>query len=52
METHGDWASVDEMAAPGGFMDAFASDGATPIGPRLGNGEYTASVSRYFTTAP
>ncbi|GEM_PF-701612 len=52
VETHGDWTDVDAMAGPGGFMDAFASDGATPIGPRLGNGAYTASVSRYFTTAP
>lgn len=52
VETHGDWTDVDAMAGPGGFMDAFASDGATPIGPRLGNGAYTASVSRYFTTTP
>ncbi len=52
VETHGDAGSVDEMAASGGFMDAFSADEETPKGPRLGSGSYTASSRRSFTTAP
>jgi len=52
VETHGDAGSVDELAASGGFMDAFSADAETPKGPRLGSGSYTASDYRSFTTAP
>ena len=53
VETHGDAGSVDEMAAPGGFMDSFSfAVYPEPLGPRLGSGQYTTSGYRSFTTAP
>ncbi len=53
VETHGEAGSVDELAAPDGFMDAFSfTTYPEPMGPRLGSGSYTASNWRSFTTAP
>ena len=53
VETHGDASSVDELAAPGGFMDSFSfATYPEPLGPRVGSGSYTESDYRSFTTAP
>ncbi len=53
VETHGDAGSVDEQAAPGGFLDAFSFTSIPePLGTRFGSGSYTSSDYRYFTTAP
>jgi hypothetical protein len=52
VETHGKPASVDAMAAPGGFADAFALDRKHPAGRVRGSGELTASKRLEFETAP
>jgi hypothetical protein len=52
VETHGKPASVDAMAAPGGFADAFALDGNRPAGPPSGSGKLTISKRLEFQTAP
>lgn len=49
--THGSFGSVDEMAGPSGYLDAFAVE-AEPVGPNLEDGQYTISAARYFTSAP
>jgi hypothetical protein len=52
VETHGTQATVDEMAAPEGFLDAFSWNTSYPVGPRRGDGQYTMSRPRHLTTAP
>lgn len=52
VETHGDQATVDELAGADGFLDAFSLDTSYPLGPRRGSGAYTVSAARNFTTAP
>jgi hypothetical protein len=51
VQTHGDPASVDDMAGPHGFADAhgyYRNTNASP--PR--DGSFTVSLSRGFNTAP
>lgn len=52
VETHGDYATVDEMAGPSGFMDQFSWDWENPIGPNQQDGSFTLSGRYGFTTAP
>ncbi len=53
IETHGDYATVDDMAGPAGFIDSFgASWGSSPTGPTRQNGSFTYSGSYPFTLAP
>ena len=52
VESHGDYASVDGMAEPEGFLDAYSADRGTPLGRRRGDGTYTISAERAFVTAP
>jgi len=47
--THGAYASVDAMAAPGGFLDEFSRDEQTADGPRQTTGEFTDSPPRSVT---
>jgi hypothetical protein len=54
VETHGSFATVDEMAGPNGFADGYS--GATyvggigePQGLRQESGSYTVSTRSYFT---
>jgi hypothetical protein len=50
VETHGNAATVDELAGPQGFADSFgASMGSGPSGPRRDSGTYSISMSRRFT---
>jgi hypothetical protein len=51
VETHGQQTTVDEMAGPDGFLDAFSWETDRPAGPRQGEGEFTMSAARSFTTA-
>jgi hypothetical protein len=51
VETHGDYATVDGMTGPAGYMDSFSGDFTTPTGPNAASGRYTLSTARYFTTA-
>ncbi|MES1188300.1 MAG: hypothetical protein ABUL60_31070 [Myxococcales bacterium] len=50
--THGNFASVDEMASAGGFLDEYSRDELMPDGPRNTTGEFSDSLTRGFTTAP
>ncbi|RYZ04573.1 MAG: carboxypeptidase regulatory-like domain-containing protein [Myxococcales bacterium] len=50
--THGDYASVDAMLGPNGFLDAFGYSSGTPVGPRQTSGSYTTSVESRFEKAP
>ena len=52
VETHGKLATTDAMTGPTGFMDPFSGDNAAPRGPHTGDGQYTISSARLFTTAP
>jgi len=52
VEVHGDAASVDHLAGPAGFLDAFSWNDTYPTGPRRGSGTFTRSAARYFTPAP
>ncbi|MEO8899985.1 MAG: hypothetical protein ABI488_00345 [Polyangiaceae bacterium] len=54
VETHGTPASVDAMAGPSGFLDAFSADdyAASPAGPRTADGSYTISTVLTVTAAP
>ncbi len=53
VETHGDQMTVDELAAPAGFLDAFSwNDHSVPAGPHRGSGTFTRSAAQYFATAP
>jgi hypothetical protein len=53
VETHGSPASVDEMAGPAGFIDAYSSNHSdfSPVGLRAGDGAYTLSVAKFITVA-
>jgi hypothetical protein len=52
VETHGDAASVDELADADGFADSWAPYAAGPESPKRGDGTYAISGGRAFTTAP
>lgn len=52
VETHGDFATVDELANPAGFMDAFSADWEVPLGPKQSDGSFTMSGAYRFWTAP
>jgi hypothetical protein len=52
VETHGSAASVDELAVPGGYLDAFSRTEGYAEGPRTSDGSYSISTGRTFTTAP
>jgi hypothetical protein len=53
IQQHNDARSVDDMAGPDGFADPYGlAFDIEPVGPRQGNGSYTISVPRGFTTAP
>jgi hypothetical protein len=52
VETHGDFATVDQMVGASGFMDAFSFDWETPMGPKQESGSFTMSGGYPFTTAP
>jgi hypothetical protein len=50
VETHGDAATVDELAGPSGFIDEFGwSECDGPEGPRREDGSYAISLARYIT---
>ncbi|MEP7052512.1 MAG: hypothetical protein ABJB12_19250 [Pseudomonadota bacterium] len=53
VETHGTAASVDELAGPSGFIDAFSVNHSdfSPSGPSTGDGAYTLSAAKFFTVA-
>jgi hypothetical protein len=53
IQTHGSAASVDDMCGPEGFADSFgiSPSDIEPVGPRQGDGSYTVSLPRFFTTA-
>jgi hypothetical protein len=53
IETHGNPASVDDMAGPLGFIDAFSTNHSdfSPLGNRPGDGAYTLSGAKFFTVA-
>ena len=50
--THGKYASVDAMAAPGGALQPFTDSDHNIDGPPRDGGEFTISSWRDFTTAP
>jgi hypothetical protein len=50
VETHGQPASVDDMAAPGGFIDDFGLDLYRPAGAVRGSGSVTVSKQFHFET--
>jgi hypothetical protein len=50
--TFGPYASVDAMAAPGGFIDEFAWNELDAYGPHRVSGEYSTTDVRRFTTKP
>jgi hypothetical protein len=53
IETHGNPASMDDMAGPAGFIDAFSTNHSdfSPLGQRTGDGAYTLSSAKFFTVA-
>jgi hypothetical protein len=51
VETHGNQATVDEMAGPDGCLDSFSLFMDRPAGPRQGDGEFTMAAARSFRTA-
>ena len=50
VSTHGDFASMDEATGVEGFISGYSY--AQVHGPRRGNGSFTSSVGRSFTTPP
>jgi hypothetical protein len=52
VETHGSFATVDEMTGASGFMDAFSFNWSAPMGPKQESGSFTMSGAYGFTTAP
>jgi len=55
VQTHGSLATMDEAAAPGGFLDPFGDDyyHISPGGPRRGSGSFSVSdYSDKITMAP
>jgi hypothetical protein len=51
VETHGSFATVDEMAGPEGFVDSWAPYCEGVENPRRGDGQYAISAGRLFTMA-
>jgi hypothetical protein len=51
IQTHGKFASTDDMTGPKGYLDAFALDTSLPKGPPSGDGSFTSSPLSSFTTA-
>lgn len=49
--THGDYATVDAMLGPNGFLDVFGYRTGMPVGPHQTSGSYTASPSFEFKKA-
>jgi hypothetical protein len=52
VETHGEFATVDEMTSPAGYIDEFGADWSLPVSPKQEDGSYTLSGGFGFTTAP
>lgn len=56
VHTHGTFESVDAMASPNGFADAFSVEWFAPpyepVGPNTASGTFTMSASREFTYQP
>jgi hypothetical protein len=50
--THGDYAGIDDMLGPNGFLDVFGVLTGIPIGPHQTSGSYTKSATYDFTKAP
>ena len=48
VETHGTFASVDEMTSPSGFIDEFGYHGNSPNGGDATEGTYTYSATNAF----
>jgi len=54
VETHGAFATVDQMAQPGGFLDAYSgptqyTEPGEPAGTKQVSGSYTCTSPGYFT---
>jgi hypothetical protein len=52
VETHGNASTVDELCGPNGFIDSMGFYIDDVVGPGTGDGSYTISTGRTFTTAP
>jgi hypothetical protein len=52
VEVHGTADSMDEATGAEGYLDGFSYGSEEPRGPRGGDGSYSFSARRYFTTAP
>ncbi|HVR20729.1 MAG TPA: hypothetical protein VMS65_13560, partial [Polyangiaceae bacterium] len=52
VETHGTAASVDDLAGPTGFIDAWAPFADAVASPRRGDGTFAQSTGQRFTTVP
>ena len=52
VETHGNANSVDALCGPNGFIDSMGFYIDDVVGPGTGDGSYTISTGRTFTTAP
>jgi hypothetical protein len=52
VETHGSFATVDEMTGPTGWFDEFGKEYSTPLGVEQPSGSYTSSAFYQFTTKP
>ena len=52
IERHGSASSVDALAGPQGYLDPFSVTDDFPYGPRTGDGTFSVSTGRSFTTAP
>jgi hypothetical protein len=50
VETHGSFATVDEMTGPDGYFDEFGVHYITPVGIHQQDGTYTYSSLSQFTT--
>jgi hypothetical protein len=52
VQVHGDPATVDDLADEDGFADSWAPWADAPNNPKRGDGSFTISAGRTFTTAP
>jgi hypothetical protein len=52
VQVHGDPATVDDLAGEDGFADSWAPWADGPNNPKRGDGSFTISAGRTFTTAP
>jgi hypothetical protein len=50
VETHGHFATVDEMTGPNGYVDEFGVNYITPVAIHQADGTYTYSAAYEFTT--